>query len=201
MEQHERAFTFFYESPWFRWKLFVPAKSRWSTSGVAFQQPILRWALNHLILIPIYIEVSLAIFFTFDKSDNLTPLQLFARISNQNNLQKEEPKEFSYSEYRKRLEEVVPQLLTGRFPSFICISFQFCLCISIYLCVCICICPTVAHWKVSIFSINPCIVFGAQDISLCPLSNHPYIYSFWVRCGASLICDGIFVISHIFNFS
>ena len=32
-------------------------------------------------------------------------------------LQKEEPKEFAYSEYRKRLEEVVPQLLSGRLSS------------------------------------------------------------------------------------
>merc|ERR1719234_3099267 len=30
-------------------------------------------------------------------------------------IEKEEPKEFSYSEYRKRLEEVVPQLLSGRY--------------------------------------------------------------------------------------
>ena len=45
-------------------------------------------------------------------------------------LQKEEPKEFAYSEYRKKLEEIVPQLLSGRFVisitmriySFVCVS-------------------------------------------------------------------------------
>ena len=45
-------------------------------------------------------------------------------------LQKEEPKEFAYSEYRKKLEEVVPQLLSGRFViSITCICIQICICI------------------------------------------------------------------------
>ena len=98
----------------FRWKLFVLAKSRWSTSGAAFQQLILRWAFYQLISILVHFH------------QNQKRIFLERRA-----------KGVCIQWVQKEAWRGCPAVAQWKVSIFFCICIHFCLFNSIHFCVCI----------------------------------------------------------------